>query len=150
MRAVIQRVTGASVRVDGEVFSRIGFGLCCLVGIESSDGPDDIDYLAHKICSLRIFDDENGIMNLNVSQARGDILLISQFTLLGDTRKGRRPSYSGAETPEAASAIFEDLIVRMREIFSGRVETGKFQAMMDVEIVNHGPVTILLDSRKLF
>jgi len=150
MRAVIQRVTGASVRVDGEVFSRIGFGLCCLVGIESSDGPDDIDYLAHKICSLRIFDDENGIMNLNVSQARGDILLISQFTLLGDARKGRRPSYSGAETPEAASAIFEDLILRMKEIFSGRVETGKFQAMMDVEIVNHGPVTILLDSRKLF
>jgi D-tyrosyl-tRNA(Tyr) deacylase len=150
MRAVIQRVTGASVRVDGEVFSRIGFGLCCLVGIESSDGPDDIDYLAHKICSLRIFDDENGIMNLNVSQARGDILLISQFTLLGDARKGRRPSYSGAETPEAASAIFEDLILRMKEIFPGRVETGKFQAMMDVEIVNHGPVTILLDSRKLF
>ena len=150
MRAVIQRVTGASVRVDGEVFSRIGFGLCCLVGIESSDGPDDIDYLAHKICSLRIFDDENGIMNLNVSQARGDIFLISQFTLLGDARKGRRPSYSGAETPEAASAIFEDLILKMKEIFSGRVETGKFQAMMDVEIVNHGPVTILLDSRKLF
>jgi D-tyrosyl-tRNA(Tyr) deacylase len=150
MRAVIQRVTGASVKVDGEVFSRIGFGLSCLVGIESSDGPDDIDYLAHKICSLRIFDDENGIMNLNVSQARGDILLISQFTLLGDARKGRRPSYSGAETPEAASAIFEDLILRMKEIFSGRVETGKFQAMMDVEIVNHGPVTILLDSRKLF
>ena len=150
MRAVIQRVTGASVRVNGEVFSRIDFGLCCLVGIESSDGPDDIDYLAHKICSLRIFDDENGIMNLNVSQARGDILLISQFTLLGDARKGRRPSYSGAETPEAASAIFEDLILRMKEIFPGRVETGKFQAIMDVEIVNHGPVTILLDSRKLF
>jgi D-tyrosyl-tRNA(Tyr) deacylase len=150
MRAVIQRVTGASVRVDGEVFSRIGFGLCCLVGIESSDGPDDIDYLAHKICSLRIFDDENGIMNLNVSQARGDILLISQFTLLGDARKGRRPSYSGAETPEAASVIFEDLILRMKEIFPGRVEPGKFQTMMDVEIVNHGPVTILLDSRKLF
>ncbi len=150
MRAVIQRVTGASVRVDGEVFSRIGFGLCCLVGIEASDGPDDIDYLAHKICSLRIFDDENGIMNLNVSQARGDILLISQFTLLGDARKGRRPSYSGAETPEAASLIFEDLILRMKEIFSGGIETGKFQAMMDVEIVNHGPVTILLDSRKLF
>jgi D-tyrosyl-tRNA(Tyr) deacylase len=150
MRAVIQRVTGASVRVNGEVFSRIDFGLCCLVGIESSDGPDDIDYLVHKICSLRIFDDENGIMNLNVSQARGDILLISQFTLLGDARKGRRPSYSGAETPEAASAIFEDLILRMKEIFPGRVETGKFQAIMDVEIVNHGPVTILLDSRKLF
>jgi D-tyrosyl-tRNA(Tyr) deacylase len=143
-------VMGASVRVDGEVFSRIGFGLCCLVGIESSDGPDDIDYLTHKICSLRIFDDENGIMNLNVSQARGDMLLISQFTLLGDARKGRRPSYSRAETPEAASAIFEDLILRMKEIFPGRVETGKFQAMMDVEIVNHGPVTILLDSRKLF
>jgi D-tyrosyl-tRNA(Tyr) deacylase len=150
MRAVIQRVTGASVRVDGEVFSRIGCGLCCLVGIESFDGPADIDYLAHKICSLRIFDDENSVMNLDVSQAGGDILLISQFTLLGDARKGRRPSYSGAETPEAASAIFEDLILRMKEIFSGRLETGKFQAMMDVEIVNHGPVTILLDSRKLF
>jgi D-tyrosyl-tRNA(Tyr) deacylase len=150
MRAVIQRVTRASVTVDGEVFSRIGHGLCCLVGIEASDGPDDMDYLARKICSLRIFSDENGVMNLDVSQASGDILLISQFTLLGDVRKGRRPSYSGAEAPEAAQKIFEELILKVRGIYPGRIETGKFQAMMDVEIINHGPVTILLDSRKIF
>jgi D-tyrosyl-tRNA(Tyr) deacylase len=125
-------------------------GLCCLVGIEAGDGPDDIDYLARKICSIRIFDDENGVMNLDVSEVSGEILLISQFTLHGDARKGRRPSYSRAEAPQAASEKFEGLIVKVKEFFPGKVETGKFQAMMDVSIINHGPVTILLDSKKIF
>jgi D-aminoacyl-tRNA deacylase len=150
MRAVVQRVAGASVTVDNEILSEIGMGLCCLVGIEAGDGPDDTDYLARKICSIRIFDDENGVMNLDVADVSGEILLISQFTLHGDARKGRRPSYSRAETPQAAREMFERLIVKVKEIFPGRVETGKFQAMMDVSIINHGPVTILLDSKKLF
>jgi D-tyrosyl-tRNA(Tyr) deacylase len=150
MRAVIQRVKEASVTVDGSVLSRIGMGLCCLVGIEAGDGPSDIDYLARKICSIRIFDDENGVMNLDVSDISGEILLISQFTLHGDARKGRRPSYSRAEAPETAREKFEGLVVKIKEIFPGKVETGKFQATMDVSIINHGPVTILLDSKRLF
>ena len=150
MRAVIQRVKAASVTVDGAVMSRIGMGLCCLVGIEAGDGPSDIDYLARKICRIRIFDDENGVMNLDVCDVSGEILLISQFTLHGDARKGRRPSYSRAEVPQAAREKFEGLIVKVKEFFPGKVETGKFQAMMDVSIINHGPVTILLDSKKLF
>ena len=150
MRAVIQRVKAASVTVDGAVMSRIGMGLCCLVGIESGDSPPDIDYLARKICSIRIFDDENGVMNLDVSEVKGEILLISQFTLHGDARKGRRPSYSQAEAPQAAREKFEGLVEKVKEIFPGRVETGKFQAMMDVSILNHGPVTILIDSKRLF
>jgi D-aminoacyl-tRNA deacylase len=150
MRAVIQRVKSASVRVDGEEFSCIGPGMCCLIGVETSDGPGDIDYLARKMCSLRIFDDASGVMNLDVSEVEGEILLISQFTLLADARKGRRPSYSNAESPQKASSIFEDLVLKVRGLYPGRIETGKFQAMMDVDIINHGPVTILLDSRKLF
>jgi D-aminoacyl-tRNA deacylase len=150
MRAVIQRVKSASVTVDGVALSRIGVGLCCLVGVETGDGPDDIDYLARKICSIRIFDDVNGVMNLDVSEVGGEILLISQFTLHGDARKGRRPSYSHAESPETARDKFEGLIAKVKEVFPGKVETGKFQAMMDVSIINNGPVTILLDSKKLF
>jgi D-aminoacyl-tRNA deacylase len=150
MRAVIQRVKGAAVTVDGTELTRIGMGLCCLVGIEAGDGADDIDYLARKICSIRIFDDENGVMNLDVTDAGGEILLISQFTLHGDARKGRRPSYSHAETPQAAREKFEGFVAKVKEIFPGKVETGRFQAMMDVSIVNHGPVTILLDSKRLF
>jgi D-aminoacyl-tRNA deacylase len=150
MRAVIQRVKGASVKVDGGEISRIGPGLCCLIGVEMSDGPADMDYLARKICSLRIFDDHDGIMNLDVSEVKGDLLLISQFTLLADARKGRRPSYSRAESPDKALPLFDGFVLKMKELYKGRVETGKFQAMMDVEIINHGPVTILLDSRKLF
>ncbi|HVN70408.1 MAG TPA: D-aminoacyl-tRNA deacylase [Desulfomonilia bacterium] len=150
MRAVVQRVSGASVTVNGEVVSRIGMGLCCLVGIEAEDGPDDIDYIARKIIGVRIFDDEKGVMNLDVSEKGGDIMLISQFTLLGDARKGRRPSYSDAEAPERARQKFEDFVGKVKQLFPGNVEVGIFQAMMDVSIINHGPVTILLDSKKLF
>jgi D-aminoacyl-tRNA deacylase len=150
MRAVIQRVKSASVTVEGKILSCINFGLCCLIGIEADDGPEDMDFLARKILGLRIFDDDQGVMNLDVTEVNGDIMLISQFTLLGDARKGRRPSYSHAETPEEARKKFEAFLVKMKGIFSGRVETGKFQAMMDVSIINHGPVTILLDSKKIF
>lgn len=150
MRAVIQRVKKASVEVDGKEYSAINSGLCCLIGVQEQDGRNDIDYLARKICSMRIFEDDNGLMNLDVQQAGGDILLISQFTLQGDVRKGRRPSFTMAEKPQSAEKLFDELVKMVQEIHSGEVVKGKFQAMMDVKIINHGPVTILLDSRKLF
>ncbi len=150
MRAVIQRVHDASVSVGGQEISRIGKGLCCFIGVEAGDGDGDIDYIARKVVSLRIFDDGEGVMNIDVGEAQGEILMVSQFTLLGDVRKGRRPSYSGAEPPSAASAIFDSALARVSTLHKGRVVAGKFQAEMDVRINNHGPVTILLDSRKLF
>jgi D-aminoacyl-tRNA deacylase len=150
MRAVIQRVSRASVSVDGAEVSGTGPGLCCLVGVESGDGLADIDYIARKICSLRIFDDRDGVMNLDVGEAGGEILLISQFTLLGDARKGRRPSYSSALAPAGASGIFDQVVAAVSSLHRGKVATGRFQTTMDVDLVNHGPVTILLDSRKLF
>ena len=150
MRAVIQRVEGASVSVDGEEVSRIGRGLCCLVGVEAGDGDDDVDYISRKICTVRIFDDEMGLMNLDVGEVQGEILLISQFTLLGDARKGRRPSYSTAEGPEKAQAIFDRVVSHVSSLHGGKVATGRFQTTMDVHINNYGPVTVLLDSRKLF
>ena len=150
MRAVIQRVAKASVAVDGSEVSRIGPGLCCLIGVEAGDGPGDVAYIARKICSLRIFDDGCGVMNLDVGEAEGEILLVSQFTLLGDARKGRRPSYSSAQDPEGASAVFEQVVAAVSSLHGGKVVTGRFQTTMDVDLLNHGPVTILLDSRRLF
>lgn len=149
MRAVIQRVHGAAVFVDGQEISRIGTGLCCLIGVERGDSEEDIVYISRKICSLRIFDDDKGIMNLDVGEASGDILLVSQFTLLGDARKGRRPSYSDAEEPARALALFDEAAAKVASLHPGKVVTGKFQTTMDVHIVNHGPATILLDSRRL-
>ncbi|MBN1635323.1 MAG: D-tyrosyl-tRNA(Tyr) deacylase [Deltaproteobacteria bacterium] len=150
MRAVVQRVKKAAVYVNGQEVSSIGNGLCCLIGVALSDGRDDIDFMARKICTLRIFDDVHQMMNRDISEVSGDILLISQFTLLGDARKGRRPSYTKAEQPETARAVFDELVDCIRTVFSGKVVTGTFQAMMDVDIINHGPITILLDSRKQF
>lgn len=150
MRAVIQRVHDAYVSVDGQEISRIAQGLCCFIGVEAGDGNDDIGYISRKICSLRIFDDDKGVMNLDVGEAQGEILMVSQFTLLGDVRKGRRPSYSSAEPPLPAQAVFDQTVSRVSSLHKGRVLTGKFQAAMDVFINNHGPVTILLDSRRLF
>jgi D-aminoacyl-tRNA deacylase len=150
LRAVIQRVKEAAVSVEGFEVSRIGKGLCCLIGVEDGDLDGDVDYISRKICGLRIFDDDDGIMNIDVADACGEILLISQFTLMGDVRKGRRPSYSSAEQPGTALEIFDKVVALISKLHKGRVETGKFQAMMDVRILNHGPVTILLDSRKLF
>lgn len=149
MRSVVQRVKHGTVRVGGLEVAAIGAGLCCLVGVETGDAGPDVAYIAGKICTLRIFDDTAGQMNLTVAEAGGEILLISQFTLLADARKGRRPSYSNAAPPDAARPLFESLVDRIREIHPGRVATGIFQAEMEVDIVNHGPVTILLDSRKI-
>ncbi len=150
MRAVIQRVKRASVVVDGIEISRIGQGLCCLIGVQSGDGREDEDYIARKICGLRIFDDASGVMNIDIAEIGGEILLISQFTLMGDIRKGRRPSWSDAEQPSRAREIFEGLVARVASLHAGRVATGRFQAEMEVNMVNSGPVTILLDSRKTF
>ncbi len=150
MRAVIQRVKRASVSVEEQVVGQINAGLCCLIGVEEGDDAKDIDYLARKIMGLRIFEDEHGTMNLDVQQVGGELLLVSQFTLLGDCRKGRRPSYARAGKPEDAKKIFDQFVEYVENNFEGRVATGQFQAMMDVDILNNGPVTLMLDSRKGF
>lgn len=149
MRAVVQRVTRASVTVDGEVIGRIGAGLLVLVGVAAGDGPADIEYVASKIAGMRIFVDELGRMNRSVMDVRGEVLLVSQFTLLGDMRKGRRPAFDGAEAPEKANDLYETLIAHLRGI-GLRVETGRFRAEMQVDLLNDGPVTTLLDSRRTF
>ena len=150
MRAVLQRVRNASVTVEGLVVSSIGTGLLCLAGIEKNDSQADLEYISNKILGLRIFDDEKGFMNRSVSETGGEVLLISQFTLLGDVRKGRRPSWSAAEAPDTARQMFEDFVNKMSGLLPGKVKTGVFKAMMEVALINDGPVTILLDSRKLF
>lgn len=149
MRAVIQRVSRAAVTVNGAVVGRIGPGLLVLVGVGKDDTTGDADYLVEKTLGLRIFRDEQGKMNLDVLQAGGSLLVVSQFTLYGDCRKGRRPSFDQAAEPEKARALYEYFVeqARRRGI---EVQTGEFQAMMAVELVNDGPVTLLFDSRKLF
>jgi D-tyrosyl-tRNA(Tyr) deacylase len=149
MRAVVQRVTSASVAVDAREIGRIEHGLLVLLGVEHNDGPADVQYIASKIRDLRIFADEAGKMNLSVLDRHGGVLVVSQFTLSGDARNGRRPSFATAAPPQIARALYEDVV---RELTASglRVETGEFQAMMQVALVNDGPVTILLDSRKLF
>lgn len=149
MRAVVQRVKEASVQVNNEIVGQIKAGLLVLVGIGKEDQKSDIEWLANKITGLRIFEDDLGKMNLSVGDIEGEVLLISQFTLFGDCRKGKRPSFSEAAAPEEAKLIFEDLI-RTMESNDLKVETGIFQADMDVKLLNWGPVTILLDSQKLF
>ncbi len=149
MRCVIQRVSSASVSVDGQTVGRIGEGLLVLVGVAAGDGPADIEYVASKIEGLRIFADDHGKMNRSVVETAGSVLLVSQFTLLGDARRGRRPAFDGAAPPEAARAIYEALAARLRG--GGLpVETGVFQAHMAVSLVGDGPVTILLDSARGF
>ena len=149
MRAVVQRVSRASVTVDGEITGKIGKGLLVLLGISTDDEESDAVYLLDKIINLRIFEDAAGKMNLSLAETSGELLVVSQFTLYGDTRRGRRPSYIEAAAPEKANSLYEFFVAEARKQI-GRVETGRFQAMMDVELVNDGPVTILLDSRKLF
>lgn len=149
MRAVIQRVTHACVRVDGEIVGRSGPGFLALIGVQEGDTDADLKYMVEKVPNLRVFEDENGKMNRSLMDVSGDILAVSQFTLLGDARGGRRPSFIEAARPETANPLYERLV----EAWRGRgihVETGRFGADMKVELVNDGPVTILLDSRKLF
>ena len=149
MRAVVQRVTRAEVRVAGEVVGQIGAGLVVLLGVARDDGAADADYLVEKIAALRICDDAEGRMNLSVVETGGALLVVSQFTLHGDTRRGRRPSWVDAAPPERAEPLYEYFVARARAALP-HVETGSFRRMMEVELVNDGPVTILLDSRKLF
>jgi D-tyrosyl-tRNA(Tyr) deacylase len=149
MRAVVQRVSRASVTVESEITGKIGKGLLILLGVSTDDEESDAVYLLDKIINLRIFEDAAGKMNLSLAETSGELLVVSQFTLYGDTRRGRRPSYIEAAAPEKANQLYEFFVAEARKQI-GRVETGRFQAMMDVELVNDGPVTILLDSRKLF
>jgi D-tyrosyl-tRNA(Tyr) deacylase len=149
VRAVVQRVAEASVRVDGAVVAAIGPGLAVLLGVHVSDAEADAVYLADKVLNLRVFPDADGQMNRSVQDARGALLVVSQFTLYGDARRGRRPSYIEAARPEDADRLYGRFVERLRP--SGLVvATGVFRAMMDVVLVNQGPVTILLDSRKQF
>ena len=150
MRAVIQRVRSARVVVDGQPIGAIGHGLLVLVGVANEDGPADVQYIAAKVRELRVFEDEAGKMNRSVGEAGGSILVVSQFTLYGDCRKGRRPSFDTAAPPAIARALYDDLVRQLREGGAIPVETGAFQARMDVELVNDGPVTLLLDSEKRF
>ncbi len=149
MRAVVQRVKRAKVSVDGQTTGEIGTGLLVLLGVSVNDGEADADYLSDKIINLRIFEDENGKMNLSLLDYGGDLLVVSQFTLYGDTRRGRRPSFINAARPDDADRLYEYFVGKVQESVES-VETGRFQAMMDVELVNHGPVTILLNSEKIF
>jgi D-tyrosyl-tRNA(Tyr) deacylase len=147
MRAVLQRVRSASVTVGGEVVGRIGPGLLVFVGVAQNDGASDVDYIADKIRHLRIFPDEDGRMNRSVVETSGAVLIISQFTLLADCRRGRRPSFEEAAPPAVAQALYDALVRRLRG--EGlTVQTGVFQAHMDVELLNDGPVTMLLDSSR--
>ena len=149
MRAVVQRVTSASVTVGEETTGAIGPGMTVLIGVSSEDGPADLKYIAEKVMHLRIYDDENGVMNRSILDAGGAILAVSQFTLYGDARGGRRPSYFRAAKPEKAEEMYEKLIALWREA-GIHVETGRFRTEMKVSLVNDGPVTILLDSEKAF
>ena len=147
MIIVLQRVKQAWVEVEGRTTGRIGPGICLLVGVEKGDTREDAEFLARKTTELRIFPDNEGKMNLSLTEAGGEVLAVSQFTLAGSTRKGRRPSFDGAEQPAPAAELFDHLIAVVREK-GFRVETGVFQATMDVHLTNEGPVTFILESRK--
>jgi D-tyrosyl-tRNA(Tyr) deacylase len=149
MRAVLQRVTRGSVTVDTQIIGQIGRGLVVLLGVEQDDTDADAQQLADKVIQLRIFDDADGKMNLSLAEVAGEMLVVSQFTLLGDCRKGRRPSFIQAAAPELAERLYETFVAAVG-VQGIRVATGKFRAMMQVELVNDGPVTILLDTRKKF
>lgn len=149
MRAVLQRVSSASVQVDGRTVGAIDRGLLVLLGVEAGDGPADLEFITSKIRDLRLFSDEQDKMNRSVVDVGGGVLLVSQFTLLADCRKGRRPSFDAAAPPAEARALYEECAARLRADVA-RVETGEFQAMMQVALVNDGPVTVLLDSRRRF
>lgn len=149
MRAVVQRVSKASVSIDGEVTGSIGNGLLVLLGVAMADTEKDADYVLEKTLNLRIFEDTEGKMNVSLIDARSDLLVVSQFTLYGDTRRGRRPSFIDAAPPVRANRLYEYFVAEARKQVR-KVATGRFQAMMDVQLINSGPVTILIDSQKTF
>lgn len=149
MRAVVQRVSRAKVTVEGEITGEISRGFVVLLGVADGDNQDDVIYMASKVVGLRVFEDADGKMNLGLADIGGSMLVVSQFTLLGDTRKGRRPSFIAAARPEAADALYRSFVAEVQ----GQgitVATGRFQTHMDVELLNDGPVTLLIDSRKVF
>jgi D-tyrosyl-tRNA(Tyr) deacylase len=149
LRTVVQRVSWSRVHVAGELTGEIDGGLCVLVGVTHGDGVQDVQWMAEKVANLRIFEDESGKMNRSVQDVGGGILLVSQFTLYGDARKGRRPSFTSAAPPEQAERLYDDLVSAL-ETRGIRVQTGVFQAMMQVSLCNDGPVTIILDSKGVF
>lgn len=147
MRAIIQRVNEASVEIDGKTFSSIKTGLLILLGIEDADTKEDVEWLARKIFQLRIFEDANELMNLSVGDINGELLVVSQFTLFASTKKGNRPSFIRSAKPEIAIPMYESFIKEL-EIISGReIKTGQFGAMMNIQIINNGPVTIIIDTK---
>lgn len=148
MRTVIQRVTRASVSVDGRIISETGPGLLVLLGIEDSDGNNDIEWLCNKIVQLRIFNDKDGVMNLSVQETGGGIMVISQFTLHARTKKGNRPSYIRAARPEVAIPLYNSFVSRLSALLGREIATGEFGAMMQVELINDGPVTIIIDTKE--
>lgn len=148
MRAVVQRVSRSSVTVDDQVVGKIDHGLMVLLGVEQGDTAQDMKYIADKVLNLRIFEDENDKMNLSVQDVKGKLLVVSQFTLLGDCRKGRRPSFTEAAKPDEADRLYQEMVDYCRNTLP--VETGIFQADMQVDILNDGPVTVLLDSKRKF
>ena len=149
MKALIQRVKNASVTINGELYSSIDAGMLVLLGIEKSDTVENVEKLAQKLLNLRIFEDENGKMNFSIQDVSGEILVVSQFTLCGDVRHGRRPSFTEAAPPELAEALYEKFVSAVSAM-GIRTATGRFRTEMVVSLENHGPVTILVDSKKLF
>ena len=147
MRVVIQKVTEASVSIENQIVASIDKGLLVLVGIEDGDTNEDIAWLSSKIVNLRVFDDDNGVMNLSVKEVEGEVLIVSQFTLYASTKKGNRPSYIKAARPEVAIPIYEAFIKQVETLLGKRVPTGQFGAMMQVSLCNDGPVTILIDTK---
>ncbi len=148
MRALIQRVKRSSVTINGRVHSSIGMGILVLLGVKEGDSDRDAAFVAEKCAALRIFDDADGKMNLSVRDVAGDVMVVSQFTLYGDTRKGNRPSYSDAAAPQLAESLYENCIAELKRILgSQKVHSGIFRAMMDVELVNDGPVTVMVESK---
>lgn|SRR5690606_5890008 len=147
MRAVIQKVQKATVSIEGSLYSEIGSGLLVLIGITNEDNLDDIVWLSSKICNLRIFEDTNGVMNLSVNDLRGEILIVSQFTLHASTKKGNRPSYIRAAPPEVAIPLYEQFVANVQKNLEKIVKTGKFGAKMEISLINDGPVTILIDTK---
>jgi len=147
MRAIIQRVTQAQVQIDGKLFSEIRNGLLVLLGIEDADSDEDLNWLAQKMVNLRVFNDENGVMNISLIDTNFDVLLVSQFTLFASTKKGNRPSFIKASRPEFAIPLYEKMIVKLEELLGKKIATGLFGADMNISLTNNGPVTIMIDSK---
>lgn len=147
MRAIIQRVNQAQVHIEGKLFSEIGNGLLVLLGIEDADSDEDLNWLAQKIVNLRVFNDENGVMDISLKDVNFDILLVSQFTLFASTKKGNRPSYIKASRPEFAIPLYGKMITKLEELIDKKIATGTFGADMQISLTNNGPVTIMIDSK---